>query len=97
MTAQAWLPFLGRQNCWTQWINMSSLRLNTSSNSILDESERPETSDLISYNYIYWKEKEILKLGRKRIVSRNIKKLPFFIFDSEAVYPKDLSNLTRPF
>ena len=69
-----------------------SLRINSNSNRILDELERPKTSDLTSYNYLYWKKKGILKLG-----ARNIEKPPpSLTFDSEAVYTKDLSNIRRP-
>ena len=55
MAEQAWVACLGRQNCLPCRINVSLLRIN---NSILNESERPKTSDLNSYNYIYLRYKE---------------------------------------
>ena len=80
MNSQAWVVCLSILNCLTQWVNISSLRINFNSISILDESERPKTSGLTSYNYIYWKKGRYSKTERESTVSRNIEKLPLFAF-----------------
>ena len=52
MAAQAWVTYLGRQNCLTQWFNMASLKINSNCNSIW-ASQPQETPEL--YNVLQLK------------------------------------------
>ena len=78
MTAQVWVACWGRQNYLTPRINVSSLRINTISNSILDESEKPKTSDLTSYTTFIEKKEFLDWVGNNRFPKyRKAPSLPY--------------------